>query len=170
MHARRTPIFVLAALGLAGWAMINQGCATSGVGTGRLVAGGQASPGAVSFEWHASADATRGTIAVVLPDGRDFFGNFMQVTSTTVSQDLNPYWSAWGTPWYGWHGTGAYNDGAFVRHYSGHVIAQLRGPEGQRMRCSFQLARPEDGPRSGGQGECELSNGDRIDYAELRGR
>lgn len=160
---RTTIAAVLGALGLCA-------CATSGVGSGRLVSPGKPeSEGPVELTWRAAPDATHGTISAILPDGRTFQGDFLQVTQTTLDRDLRPYWSSWGSPWYGWGYAGAYDTVTFVRHYSGRVIAQLEGPSGEHMRCRFVLARPESGPQSGGQGECELSTGERIDYAVLRG-
>lgn len=150
--------------------LLATGCATSGVGAGLVEAPGKPdAEGEAMFTWRADADATRGTIQAALPDGRVFQGSFLQVTSATVAEDLSPYaGAAWGGP-YGWGYGGVYGHSSFVRHYSGRVIAQLAGPGGERMRCFFQLARPEDGPASGGVGECELSGGERIDYATLRG-
>ena len=57
-----------------------------------------------------------------------------------------------------------------VHPLTGRVIATLTGPDGQRMRCNFQLADPEAGPQSGGMGDCELSTGERIEDATLRGQ
>jgi hypothetical protein len=147
--------------------LVAQSCATSGLGSGVLVSGRQATPGSVVFAWRASPDVTRGAISAELPDGRAFVGEFMQITSTTEAQDLTPYWSEWGRPSRDGDSIGLYNDPAAIRHYSGHVIAQLHAADGQRMRCDFHLVRPENGPRSGGAGQCELSSGERIEYAEL---
>lgn len=141
------------------------GCGTSGVGSGTLESAGKPErEGDVEFTWTADAEATRGTLQAVLPDGRMFSGNFMQITSTTVGDDLDGYWTGWNGSWDGM------SDGPeFVRQYSGHVIGQLTGPDGERMRCRFQLAEPEEGPASGGMGECDLTSGETIDDATLRG-
>jgi hypothetical protein len=142
------------------------GCATSGIGSGQLQsAAGSTANLPVHFAWRADREPTRGTIQAVLPDGRSFEGEFIQVNSATTAVDLGPYWGGGWGPW-GGYGYDAYG---YARHYSGRVISQLRGPSNQRMRCEFQLARPEQGPVSGGQGQCQLSTGERIDYAELRG-
>lgn len=165
---RRWKAALAAACAIAAGAVA--GCATSGYGSGRVEAPGKPeAEGEATFRWTADADATRGTIRAALPDGRIFRGDFLQVTSTTVAQDLSPYWASWGGPWYGWGYGGPYDYTTFVRHYSGRVIAQLEGPNGERMRCRFLLARPEDGPQSGGVGDCELSSGETIAYATLRG-
>ncbi|UJR82479.1 hypothetical protein [Sandaracinus amylolyticus] len=141
------------------------GCATSGGGSGTLETGKPDQTEPVAFQWNAAPDATHGTIQAELLDGRDFSGEFLQVTTETRATDLDPYWDVWGGPWYGMA-----DDTTFVRHYTGRVIAQLTGPEGQRMRCNFQLADPEAGPQSGGMGECELSTGERVEDATLRGQ
>ncbi|WP_157068911.1 hypothetical protein [Sandaracinus amylolyticus] len=152
-------------LGASALALV-AGCATSGGGSGTLETGkpGEASE-PVAFQWNAAPDATRGTIRAELMDGRDFSGEFLQVTTETRATDLDPYWDVWGGPWYGMA-----DDTAFIRQYTGRVIAQLTGPEGERMRCHFQLADPEAGPQSGGMGDCELSTGERIQDAMLRGQ
>ena len=144
-------------------------CATSGIGSGRLVSPGKpGAEGAVELAWRAAPDATRGTLRAVLPDGRVFEGELLQITHTTLDRELSPYVATWRAPWYGWGYVGVEDRTTFVRHYSGRVIAVLEGPAGERMRCRFVLARPEDGPESGGQGDCELSTGEHIEYAVLR--
>lgn len=160
------PIAALLAIGLAG-------CATSGVGSGRLEAPGKpGDEGEVAFRWSTGADRTEGDISAVLPDGRRFEGRFLQITSQTVAQDLNA-WSPLGSPYYGgWRG-GAYwepvDATGFVTRYSGRVIAQLEGPSGEQMRCEFVLEDPVSGPDGGGLGGCQLSSGDRIEFARLVG-
>jgi hypothetical protein len=51
----------------------------------------------------------------------------------------------------------------FVTVYSGRVIANLEGPDGQRVRGRFQLNDPAAGMRGGGQGQCRLSDGSTLD-------
>lgn len=153
-------------LGLVTFILAGAGCATSGGGTGTLETGKREGSEPVVFQWSAAPDATHGTIEAELADGRDFSGQFLQVTSETEGTDLEPYWGGmWGGPWYGMA-----DDTAFVREYTGRVIAQLRGPDGEHMRCHFQLADPEAGPQSGGMGDCELSTGERIEDVTLRGQ
>jgi hypothetical protein len=153
---------------LAAIVVLAHGCMTQGTGAGLLVTGGRArSTSNVSFAWRASPDATRGTITAALPDGRVFTGDFRQVTANATQDVPVQPWSD------SWNGTGfdsgvsMYSRSAYVRRYSGHVIAELQGPNHQRMRCDFVLSRPENGPAAGGMGQCELSNGERIDYATL---
>ena len=156
----------------AGLALSVTGCGSSGYGGGRLASPGKPGDGgAVTFRWSAGADTTRGPIVAVLPDGRRFDGRFMQITSTTVGEDYGAFRAAWAGPMYGagWGYGPYYDDWSFVRHYSGQVVAQLRGPAGELMRCQFVLADPVDGPESGGVGDCELSTGERVRFATLRG-
>ncbi|UJR86253.1 hypothetical protein [Sandaracinus amylolyticus] len=147
-------------------------CATSGSGRGELQTVGKQREGDVEFAWIAEPDATRGDISATLPDGRVFRGTFLQITSSTLTSDVSPYWTTWGHAWYGGYGYPLmyYDYPGFVRTYSGRVIAQLEGPGEERMRCAFVLARPEDGPASGGMGDCEISTGEQIEYATLRGQ
>lgn len=148
-------------------------CGSSGYGSGRLAAPGKPNEGPVVFRWSAGADPTSGPITAVLPDGRRFDGRFMQVTSATLDQYWGPVGVGWVGPGYGWGGTWAYDPYydtyGYVRHYSGRVVAQLRGPEDELMRCYFVLEDPYEGPEKGGMGQCELSTGEHIDFATLRG-
>jgi hypothetical protein len=161
------------------------GCATSGVGSGHVEMSGKPDEGdrggEAVFTWRASADATRGTIEVALPDGRIFHGTFSQTSRAAVAEpgswwgDADPGHVGGGLHdgrsdrGYAWRYGATTDHSGFVRHYSGRVVAQLDGPEGERMRCSFTLARPEEGPASGGVGVCQVSTGERIERATLRG-
>lgn len=161
-----------ALLGIAvALSLVLAACGSSGYGSGRLTAPGKPDEGPVMFTWSAGADATSGPITAVLPDGRRFEGRFMQITSTTMAEDYGTFRTGWAGPTYGWGwGYGPYyDDWAFIRHYSGQLIAQLRGPEDELMRCQFVLEDPVEGPEEGGVGECELSTGERVSYAALRG-
>jgi hypothetical protein len=44
----------------------------------------------------------------------------------------------------------------------GHVLANLAGPDGKRMRCEFQLLRASEGMKGGGEGRCQLPSGKTI--------
>ena len=52
---------------------------------------------------------------------------------------------------------------AFVRNHSGKVVTTLFGDKGNTMRCRFRHTNPEAGLSSGGVGECQVSNGGKID-------
>ncbi len=143
------------------------GCATSGIGSGELSAPGKPeSEGMVQFAWDADVGAVGGDIRAVLPDGRAFVGRFLQVTSSTMTQQVGRYGASWG-PW-GTTGGGGGGMG-LVTHYTGLMIATLEGPSGERMRCQFRLEDPPSGPASGGIGDCELSTGEAVRYAVLTG-
>jgi hypothetical protein len=57
---------------------------------------------------------------------------------------------------------------AFITQYSGKVLAHLRAPSGEKMRCQFVLKRPEAGLDGGGTGDCQLSTGEDIFGVELK--
>lgn len=158
-----------AAIALGLIATLVSGCATSGIGSGELASPGKPGGGGMAqFTWDAGVSATDGEIRAVLPDGRVFDGTFLQVTSTTTTQQLGPYWAGWGPYGGGWGG-GSGGIGTATL-YTGRLIATLVGPEDQRMRCEFQLQDPPGGPASGGMGDCELSTGELIRYAVLTGQ
>jgi hypothetical protein len=92
---------------------------------------------------------------------------------TTLGYRVQPLIQSWHSVWR----TGKHSlepdpwlDGSggamtFIRRYDGHVVAELSS--GARvMRCRFELSRPGWGPRGGGPGECQLSDGSEI-RAEL---
>jgi hypothetical protein len=146
-------------------------CTTAGVGTGLLASPGKPeAEGSVDFRWSSGFDTTHGDISAVLPDGRVFTGRYLQMTSSSVSQYFDA-WSPLGAPYYGGGLGGVYwepiNAAAFATYYSGRVLAQLDGPEGEMMRCVFALEDPVAGPRKGGLGDCELTTGERIGYGRL---
>jgi hypothetical protein len=89
-------------------------------------------------------------------------GKFYQITSNSEIDSLGPLWHPWHPEWGGW----AYWDPepaqALVTHYTGHVLANLAGPDGKRMRCEFQLIRADEGMKGGGQGRCQLASGKTI--------
>lgn len=150
-------------------------CSSSGYGSGRLASAGKPNEGPVTFRWSAGADPTSGPIAAVLPDGRRFEGRFMQVTSGAIDDRWGVAGVGWVGPGYGYgYGPGwaydpYYDSYGYVRQYSGRVVAQLRGPENELMRCFFVLEDPFEGPEEGGMGECAISTGERVDFATLRG-
>jgi hypothetical protein len=148
-------------------------CTTTGVGTGLLASPGKPeAEGPVNFRWNSGLDTTHGDIVAVLRDGRTFHGRFLQVTSATVAQHFDA-WTPLGAPYYGGGRGGVYwepvDAASFATYYSGRIIAQLDGPEGEMMRCVFALEDPVAGPREGGFGDCELTTGERIGYARLQG-
>jgi hypothetical protein len=137
-------------------ALLGSACATMGTGTGKTGGGG---PG-VRFDWKAR-NAETGHISATFADGRSYTGSLYQITSETEVDELAPLWVGWPAGWFGW----PYWDGSpeFVTHYSGRVVANLTGPDGDHMRCNFRLVRPDKGMAGGGEGRCQLSDGGTID-------
>jgi hypothetical protein len=71
-------------------------------------------------------------------------------------------WAGWYPSWVGWPYWGPEPQIAFITHYTGQVVSNLEGPNGQRMRCHFQLLRSSAGMKGGGKGECQLPSGETI--------
>jgi hypothetical protein len=145
------------------------GCVASGAIKGRLTEPGAAAT-PVTLHYRSARFNQNGILTATLPDGESFSGRYLQVTSDTDAESLDPYWGGWGVGWAGW---GPWTDDygpwivgedvpTFVRNYSGKVIATLLGDRGSRMRCRFCLADPSQGMSSGGVGECEVTGGGKI--------
>ena len=156
-------------VGLAMAAVLLGGCVASGTIKGRLTAPGAAAT-AITMQYRSERFSQNGILTATLPDGESFSGRYLQVSSDMDAETLDPYWGGWGVGWGGW---GPWSDDygpwiagedvpTFVRNYSGKVIATLLGDRGDRMRCRFRLAQPEQGMSSGGVGECEVSGGKKI--------
>jgi len=155
--------------GLVLAAAVLAGCVASGPIKGRLTQPG-AAPTPVTLHYRSARFNQNGTLTATLPSGESFSGRYLQVTSDTDAETLDPYWGGWGVGWAGW---GPWTDDygpwiagedfpTFVRNYSGKVIATLLGDRGSRMRCRFRLADPSQGMSSGGVGECEVTGGGKI--------
>lgn len=123
----------------------------------------------VEFTWASEDGGLSGTMRAVLPDQRVFEGEFREITRTTHSSSVDGFYGSWYGGW--WYGPGWYWGGAwpyyssvdnFVVHYTGKVVATLDDHAGTHMRCRFELDDSEAGIGTGGEGECQLSNGDRI--------
>jgi hypothetical protein len=137
---------------------ITAGCTTTGTGFGSAASGKDAA----TFTWKSSDDVS-GSMTATVADGKTYTGQFFQITSNTTVDNLGPLWSGWGPPWRGggWYD---WNPGPqFVTHYSGRVVANLSTPDGEHMRCRFQLVHPADGMAGGGRGDCQLPGGEHID-------
>jgi hypothetical protein len=121
--------------------------------------------GRMDFSWQSGANASHGTITATSSDGRTFTGTFLQPTRATTVDDYGPYWNAWAG---GWGGAGPWYNGLesdFITTYSGRVLASLTGNDGTRMRCTFMLRDPSSGMAGGGEGDCQLSNDQRVFHA-----
>ena len=78
-------------------------------------------------------------------------------------------WTGWqrgGSDWDYWGGP--YPDAAFATQYSSKVVANLKGPDSQRLRCRFNLNDPIAGMGGGGQGKCQATGGRTVDVVFAR--
>jgi hypothetical protein len=123
----------------------------------------------IAIQFRSEAD-DRGTVRATLGDGGEAFeGTYVQVSSDTPAEVIQPIILAWAPTWAKrapllqpdpWM-EGITGIAAFVRHYTGKVVAALEG-ERQTMRCRFDLDDPEKGVRKGASGSCQLSGGGTI--------
>lgn len=140
-------------------AALTSACATTGVGSGATRSGASA----VAFTWHSDDGVTGNMTGTLAATGELFSGQYFQVTSNTRVDDLGPLWVGWGRRSGGWPYWGPNDRSAFVTNYSGRVLANLAGANGQHMRCSFQLIHPSSGMAGGGAGRCQMPDGKSID-------
>jgi hypothetical protein len=137
------------------------GCKSTGSGTGESDSGDVQ----VHFTWQES-DPASGTLTATVSkqngSQETYQGNFYQITSSTQIDTLGPLWHPWYSVWTGWAYWDSVPAQAFVTHYTGHVLANLAGPDGKRMRCEFQLLRADEGMKGGGEGRCQLPSGKTI--------
>lgn len=149
------------------------GCAAEGKGTGTLTqpvtsthsaAVAKKYEGQVRFAWKATeANGRFGTIDATLPDGRTFAGEYAE---TTKENEKNiPTFFAFECKWPSCFSDDSKERGV-PREFTGRLVARLVSG-GQRMVCSFEIATPAEGPKSGGLGSCVLSDGKHIESAAL---
>jgi hypothetical protein len=140
--------------------LLASACTTMGTGTGETRGGG---PG-VRFDWTAEG-AVKGQMTATFADGHTYSGKLFQITTETTVDSLAPMWYGWGGRWGGWPYWDSGPD--FITHYTGRVVANLKDPNGNRMRCNFRLVDPDRGMSGGGQGKCQLSEGGATIDAEF---
>jgi hypothetical protein len=148
-------------LGLPLLVMLAAGCTTMGTGFGSTASG--ANP--ASFKWK-SSDSVSGTMSVTLADGKDYSGQFFQITKDTTVDSVGPLWAGWNSGWTGRAGWGYWNEAptpGFLTNYTGQVVANLGSPGGEHVRCRFHLVHPADGMSGGGAGQCQTPDGQTID-------
>jgi hypothetical protein len=149
---------LLSVISLAG---MTAACApTSGSGTGFSRRGGLHA----DLSWTAQ-DSRSGSMTAQLSNGQVYQGTFFQLTSETRVEQLGPLWRGWGfgRHWHGWDYWGPDYGPQFVTHYSGRVVANMSTPDQQHfMRCRFHLVRPAAGMAGGGEGRCQLQDGDSL--------
>jgi hypothetical protein len=144
-------------------------CTSIGTGTGTVEPG----DAPVSFSWTSKDAGNSGTMSAVVgasgPAGTassTFSGPFLQVTSSVRTDAFEPMWNGWGRGWndWGYWGfRGMFPETAFTTHYSGKVVANLKGPGDRLLRCRFHLNTPAAGMNGGGQGECQFNGGRTVD-------
>jgi hypothetical protein len=132
-------------------------CMSMSVGTGS----GSLSPGdtPACVDWAGHNGGNTGTMSVTFGGGAVFSGSFAQLTSVARTDLPESVGSEWR---HSWSDSGPYPTSAFARVYSGRVIADLEGPDAQQLRGRFSLNDPVAGMRGGGQGECHLSSGRKV--------
>ena len=140
-------------------------CATTGTAVGELKTPNGPQQ-AVTMVWRSDATSPdRGRIAGTLADGVHYSGKYFEVVKTVDEGVYGPAWDGWRTYWADW-GTGThyeYDWSRFVEVYTGRVIANLRSDDGKvRLRCRFTIQKPLEGLTGGGNGDCQLSNGESI--------
>ncbi len=153
----------LAWVGMCGSALLLAGCISTGQMAGRLAKPDEpAVP--VTLEYQTSRFGQGGTMWSTLPNGEFFDGKYLQITAAATADTIGPVAVGWGwgwapvDPWFA-----GVNATTFVQQYSGRVVATLFGDQGHVMRCRLNLSNPAGGITGGGIGECEVSNGERID-------
>lgn len=140
-------------------------CTTTGTGSGQLATTG-AQETRVAFKWTSTDGGISGTMTASLPEAT-FAGRFFQITQQTRGEVLTPLWSHWQRGWYDWpYWSGPmsqpYSTTQFITRYSGKVVATLASSGSQRMRCRFHLVEPARGMGGGGEGQCQLSDGQLV--------
>jgi len=146
---------LLAVAALAAGLMLS-GCETQSGGTGSGNLRGTRKP--VAFTWQ-TTDNVSGDITATFGNGDVFKGNYFQITRDTRVDRLGPLWDGWGRPYRrtGWRYWDRAEERAFIKEYSGRVLANLRSDQGAHMRCRFTLITPSRGMAGGGEGRCQLS-------------
>lgn len=114
-----------------------------------------------TFDWR-SNDSVSGSITALFADGRQFRGEYLQITPEARLAQLTPLWEGWTADWEWrhWHPQAAPK---FLKHYDGKVLANLAAVNGEHMRCQFELDSRSMGVSGGGGGECEFTGGKTIE-------
>jgi hypothetical protein len=147
------------ALFVIGAITVVSACTTTGGGYGTSRDGQYPS---MTLSW-TSADAMSGSMTAAFENGETFTGPYFQITSDVQEDRLNPLWNGWYGPRGGWPYWHAHAGVAFYKYYSGRMVANLLGSEGEHMRCRFHLQTPSEGMSGGGAGECQLPGSGTID-------
>jgi len=105
-----------------------------------------------------------GTMSATLTDGKQYRGQFFEITKDTRVDNLGPLWTGWNPGWRGFGGFDYWDAGP-------SFVTALLGPGRGQSRCSgrcahalqFQLAHPSEGMAGGGRGQCQMPDGKTID-------
>ena len=150
---------------VAGLGVALAACTTLGTGTGSTSPDGQP----VSFTWQSKDAGVTGTMTATLADGTTYAGPYLEITSTARTTQFYPMWAGWPSRWSDWrYGFNGLAEGT-TTNYTGKVVANLQGPDSQRMRCRFDLNDPPSGMGGGGQGKCQVAGGPTVDAVFPRG-
>ncbi|HEV7574867.1 MAG TPA: hypothetical protein VGO85_02390 [Caldimonas sp.] len=145
---------------VAGLALAAAACTSMGTGTGSVTPGNAP----VTFDWTSKDGGNTGTMSATIDNGASFSGPFLQITSNVQTDALEPMWGGgWRRGWNDWGYWGSFPDTEFSTRYSGKVVANLKGPGSQQLRCRFHLNSPAAGMGGGGQGECQFTGGRTVD-------
>jgi len=144
--------FMLAAL---------SGCATSDMDNNRLAAQREERV-PVQFSWAAAASGASGEMNATLADGRQFRGAFLQVQNDRLVAPQQ-VWTGWKYGWRNWSWDDFGTAPLFEMLYRGEVVANLKGPHDDRMRCRFTLNDLPSGMPGGGRGQCQVASGIVVD-------
>ncbi len=104
--------------------------------------------GLVEMEYKQKAFNNDGELNVTMSDGEQFFGKFVQSSSSEFGNSLilgdsslNDVWALSGSD-----------------RVSSQTQAQLVSSQGNTMECQFQFSKPDSGINGGGIGKCITSN------------
>lgn len=137
--------------------------ACAAMGSGFTATPANASPAGFSAT---TVNSPPGTMTAILADGTTYSGRYFQITAETTLDSIAPLRSARESGWAGRGGWGYWNavpTTAFIRQYTGWVVAGLQAPSGQHARCKFHLVRPAEGVAGGGTGQCQTPDGQTVD-------
>ncbi len=103
--------------------------------------------------------------------GEHFRGRYVRVEQSTKGELVTEVYDGWSGPeWEVWRRdadgewtASAKSFGDFADFYTGKVVATLSGSENHAMRCRFTLKDPQGGWLHGGTGECQISDGSRVE-------
>jgi hypothetical protein len=148
------------------------GCSTTGEMVGQLQEP-NAKQEPVVLVWQSSVDTPlTGKISGTLPNNVHYAGKYFEVVQTAPVDIYQPLWDGWAPYWSAWPPPGYADDSldaqGFMRVYTGKVVANLHSDDSnQSLRCRFTLESPRRGLAGGGNGDCQLSNGEKISHAKL---